>query len=147
MTPAIEAMDDEQRLIERREIKRRRLHELDKQADFYGERDVPPHIEMERVQLRYELGVVETAISSPARVQIGDELGAAGRFMSNMEQNRQILSSIGLVARRLDEFISESLAWRTMHRTLIVILIVVVVFILVVVVAIVTWLAATHGGV
>src|SRR5262249_30867609 len=130
--------------IERREIKRRRLHELDKQADRYGV-DTPPHIEMERTQLRYELGVVETAINSPARVQIGDELGPAGRFMYSSEQNRQTLEAVRLIGTRLDEFIRDSLTWRSMHRTLITVLIVVVVVILVAVVAISTYLL-THGG-
>jgi len=136
--------NDEQRLIERREIKRRRLHELDKQADRYGP-ETPPHIEMERTQLRYELGIVESAISNPARPQIGDELGAAGRFMVNMEQGRQTIEAIRFIGTRLDEFIKDSIAWRNMHRTLITILIVAVVCMLIAVVAIVTYLFARGG--
>lgn len=135
---------EEQRLVERRDIKRRRLHELEKQADFYGERDVPPHIEMERVQLDYELGVIETALNSPARAGIGDELGPAARFTVGLEGNRRLEAKVSFIGRRLDEFIDDSKAFRDMNRQVLLIIGIVVIIILVVVVAIIT--AIVVGG-
>lgn len=126
---------EEQRLVERRDIKRRRLHELEKQADYYGERDVPPHIEMERVQLSYELGIVETALNSPARAGIGDELGPAARFTVGLESSRRLESAVSLLGRRLDDFIDDSKAWRNMHRQVLLIIGIAVIVILVIVVA------------
>jgi hypothetical protein len=59
------SVDEEfQRLYELREIKRRRLHELDKQAAAYGKLDVPAHISMERAELRKE---ARSAASASAR--------------------------------------------------------------------------------
>lgn len=117
--------------------KQDRLGLLDVQAAIYGI-DVPPHIEMERGSLRDELGMVETAIASPARAGISDELGARGRFIVNHQQNRDIeqlireaKQSIAAVAIKLDRFIDDSGAWRDMHRQIILIITILVVLILV----------------
>jgi hypothetical protein len=122
--------------------KQERLFFLDKQAARYGI-DVPPHIEMERGSLRDELGMVETAIASPARAEIGDELGAAGRFLVNHQQNREIKQSIAAVAVKLDRFIDDSEAWRSMHRQLILVIGVAVLVLVIAIAVIITYLLTT----
>lgn len=139
-------MDEEtQRFIQIRKIKAARLFELDKQAAAFGEYSVPPQIEMERVSLRDELGMMESAIQAPARAEIGDELGAAGRFLVYHQQNREIKQSIAALAVQFEQFVTASLEWRTMHRNWILLIGLVVIFILVAVVALVTYLI-TKGG-
>lgn len=135
-------MDEETaHFIELRKAKRERLMVLDKQAARYGI-DTPPHIELERISLRDELGMVETAIKTPARPDISEELGSGGRFLVYYQQNREIKQSIAAVAVQLEAFIAQSLEWRSMHRQWLLIIGVVVVFILVAVVAIVSYLFA-----
>lgn len=133
-----------QRYAEIIKAKQARLFVLDKQAATYGI-DVPPHIEMERGSLRDELSMVETAIASPARSEVGDELGAAGRFIVNHQQNREIKQSIAAVAVKLDRFIEQSESWRNMHRQLILIIGIAVIAILVVLAIVVTFLV-TRGA-
>lgn len=134
-------MDEEtQHYIRVRKSKQARLRILDEQAATYGIA-VPPHIEMERGSLRDELSMVEIAIQSPARAGVTDELGPAGRFLVNHQQNREIKQSIAAVAVQLETFVAQSLEWRTMHRQWLLIIGVVVVIILIVVVALVTYLA------
>jgi hypothetical protein len=139
-------VDDEvKHLIEVRKAKIQRLHELDKQAATFGPLYTPPYIEMERGALREELGMVETAIKSPARAEVSEELGASGRFQVNYQQNREIRQSIASLAVQLETFIAASLEWRTMHRTWILIIGLVVILILVAVVALVTYTVTRAG--
>lgn len=133
--------EETQRFIAIRKIKQQRLHELDKQAAALGEYAVPPHIEMERTSLREELGMVEVAIQSPARSEIGDELGASGRFLVYHQQNRDIKQSIAALATELQDFVGESKDWRTMHRQWLIIITIVVVLILVAIVGYVAYQA------
>lgn len=119
--------------------KQERLNILEIQAARYGI-DVPAHIEMERGSLKDELSMVETAVASPARAEIGDELGAAGRFLVNHQQNREIKQSIAHVAIKLDRFIDDSKSWRNMHRQLILIIGFVVIVILIALAVIITYL-------
>ena len=136
-------MDDEtRRYIAIRKIKQARLFELDKQAATYG-LAVPPHIEMERVSLRDELSMVESAIAAPARAEVGDELGVSGRFLVYHQQNREIKQSIAALAVQLESFIAQSVAWRAMHRQWLLIIGMAVIVILIAVVAIVTYLLTT----
>ena len=138
-------MDDETRhLIEVRKAKLDRLRFLDEQAAKFGPLYTPPHIEMERGSLREELGMVETAIQSPARAEVSDELGPAGRFQVNYQQNREIRQSIAALAVQLETFMSASLEWRTRHRFWLLIIGFFVLLILIAVVALVTY--AVTGG-
>ena len=115
-------LDDETRhYAEIIRAKQDRLNILDVQAAKYGI-GVPPHIEMERGSLRDELGMIETAVASPARAEISDELGARGRFVVNHQQNREIKQSIAAIAVKLDRFIDDSTDWRTMHRQILLII-------------------------
>lgn len=142
-------MDEEtQRLIEIRKVRKQRLHELDKQAAALGEYNVPPHIQMERNDLRKELGLarmeyeaVETAIAAPISSNVGDELGPNGRFMVYYQQNREIKQSIAKLAVDFDTFVSESKAWRMQHRQWLLIIGITVVIVLIIVVASVAYLA------
>ncbi len=124
--------------------KQDRLNILDVQAAKYGI-DVPPHIEMERGSLHEELSMVETAIQSPARAKVTDELGPAGRFLVNHQDNREIKQTIAAVLVKLDTFIDQSETWRSMHRQLILIIGIAVILIVITVAVIVTYLV-TKGA-
>jgi nitrate/nitrite-specific signal transduction histidine kinase len=120
--------EETQRYAELVRIKYRHLHELDKQAAALGQYNTPPHIEMQRQTLMEELGMMETALDSPASARV------------NYQQNREIKQSIARVAVQLETFIAQSEEWRTIHRNWIVIIGLVVILILVAVVALVTFL-------
>jgi len=134
--------EETQRFIAIRKIKVDRLYELDRQAAAYGEFNVPPHIQMERVSLRDELGMMDQAIQAPARAEIGDELGPSGRFLVYHQQNREIKQSIAALAVQFDQFMKKSDEWRMRHRQWLLIIGVIVVIILVAVVALVTYIFA-----
>lgn len=127
-------MDEETlRYAEIIKLKQRFLHELDKQAAMLGDLNVPPHIEMQRQTLMAELGMMETALDSPARAVVGDELGPRGRFVVNYQQNREIKQSIAALAVQSEK-------WREMQRNWILLIGLVVILILIAVVALVTYL-------
>ena len=133
-------MDEETaRYISIRKVKLKRLHELDLQAAAYGEYNVPPQVQMERSSLRDELGMVETAINAPARAEVSEELGAAGRFLVYHQQNREIKQSIAALAIDLEDFVTQSQDWRSMHRQWLFIIGVAVVIILVIIVGVVAF--------
>lgn len=137
--------EETRRYIDIRRVKLRRLHELDRQAAAYGEFNVPPHIQMERTSLQDELGMVETAINAPARAEIGDQLGASGRFLVYHQQNREIKQSIAALAVRLEEFITQSLDWRMKHRQWLLVISIAVLFILVITVAFIAYEIGRSG--
>jgi len=130
--------DETSRFIAIRKIKLARLHELNKQAAAFGEYNVPPQIAMEQGSLRDELGMMDSAIAAPARSEVTDELGPAGRFLVNYQQNRDIKQSIAALAVQLETGLA-------MHRNWIVLIGVAVLLILVAVVAIVTAIAMQGG--
>lgn len=138
-------MDEEtQRYAAILKIKQARLFELDKQAATFGIM-VPPHIEMERVSLRDELQMVESAIRSPARAETADELGPAGRYKASRQDTQDLKQSVAYMLNRLDSFIEQSNAWRAVNRHVLLLIGVAVIAILIVVVAIVTYLV-TKGA-
>lgn len=112
------------------QIKQAQLRILDEKAARYG-LDTPPHVEMERVTLREEIGMFEKAIGSPARAKVTDELGPAGRYLVNYEQNREL-------AAEFDRFSQLIMKW-------IAALSVAALFTLIVVVILATYLV-TRGG-
>lgn len=139
-------MDEEtQQFIQVRKIKLERLRVLDQQAAAYGPYATPPHIEMERTTLREELGMVEQAIQSPARASIGDELGASGRFLVYVQQNREIKQSIAALAVDLERFVTASEEWRSMHRQILIVIGIAVILIVIAVASIITYIL-TRGG-
>lgn len=138
--------EETQRYIAILKIKQARLFELDKQAAGLGPYGVPPQIEMERSSLRDELEMMETAIQSPARAEIGDELGPSGRFIVNHQQTREIKQSLAAMVVKLDRFITDSLEWRSMHRQVVLIIGVAVVLLAIAFAVVVTYVL-TKGGV
>lgn len=138
-------MDEEtQRYAEIIRIKYRHLHELDKQAAALGAYNVPPHIEMQRQTLMEELGMMETALESPAGARVGDELGPRGRFVVNYQQNREIKQGMAALKVQIETLASTVETGFAMHRNWILLIGVVVILILVVVVALIT--ALIVGG-
>jgi hypothetical protein len=134
-------MDDETlRYIAIRKDKQAQLRILDEQASKFGELYVPPYIEMQRVSLREELTMVETAIQSPARSEIGDELGTTGRFLVYHQQNREIRQSVAALAIQLETFIEHSEMWRNMHRQMILIIGIAVIVMLIALAVVITYL-------
>lgn len=126
------------RLEELRQIKRRTLHELDKQAAGYGDTPIPTHIQLERQRLRRELGMVESVIASPLNAAIGDDLGEGGRFVAYIELMRQgdraTLEAVARLEERLVDFIDEqfrpfkadSIVWRRWGTIALVVIVIVV---------------------
>lgn len=138
-------MDDEtQRWAELRELKRRRLHELDKLAALHGA-NTPAEVAIERAALRQELGMVEAAIISPARPEIGDELGERGRFLYYGAELKRANDAITALGEHFAAFVEDSQEWRAMHRQWI-ILIGIVVVITLLGMAIVATYVFSHGG-
>jgi hypothetical protein len=133
--------EETSRFIAIRKVKLERLYLLDKQAAAAGEFNVPPQVEMERRSLRDELGMIDAAIAAPARSEVGDELGPAGRFLVYHQQNREIKQSIAALAVELQTFVTESQEWRVMHRQWLIIISIIVVLILVAIVGYVAYLA------
>lgn len=138
--------EETQHYIRVRKTKLARLHELDIQAAAYGKYNTPPHIEMERTSLREELGMVESAIKTPARPEIAEELGASGRFLVYHEQNREIKQSIAALAVQVETFITQSADWRDgitrtlmQYRQWFLLIAITVVFVVVIVVAFVAF--------
>lgn len=120
--------------------KRARLNELEVQAAAIGEYNVPPQIAMEIGSLKEELGMVTIAMESPARADVGDEIGPRGRFVVNYQQNQDIKKSIAALTVQFEQFVTTSQEWRVIHRNWILIIGLVVILILVAVVALVTYL-------
>ena len=124
--------------------KQQELRILEEQASKFGEMYVPPHIKMRIGSLQDELSMLETAIRSPARAIVSEELGAAGRFAVNHQQNVDIeeqgreikesvkesqaqiqrvqrgiqesKQSIATVLAKLDTFVGQSEEWRKQNR-------------------------------
>lgn len=139
-------MDEETRHYARvYKAKRARLNVLEEQIAVQGEYNVLPHVAMERDSLKEELGMFEVAMASPARADVGDELGPRGRFTVNYQQNQDIKKNIAALAVQLETFVRDSLEWRAMHRNWILLIGVVVILIFAVVVALVTALVVRGG--
>jgi hypothetical protein len=115
-----------------------------------GDAHTPPHIQVERAQLRAELGIVESVIGwSRARPSIGDELGPNGRFLAYMAESkrgnteahrasaeaRRANDGIAMLGERLDGVLDEL----KMHRQFFLLIGIVVVVILVAGAVIVTY--------
>jgi hypothetical protein len=118
------------RLRELREIKRQRLHELDKQAERYGY-DVPAHIALERAELQKELKPLDVVVDRAPSAAFVEELGGSGRFGVTYGEIQRANDGIALLGERLDDFIAISREWRAMHRQWIILIGIVVVVILV----------------
>jgi len=132
-------LDDEtQHYVRVLKVKQARLRILDEQAAALGEYNVPPHIEMERQSLMDELGMIEFAIAAPARAEVTEQLGPAGRFLVNHQQYREVKQSLAAISVKIEQGFA-------MHRQWIMIIGVAVLLILVAVVAIVTAIALRGG--
>lgn len=126
-------MDDEtRRYASIIKTKQARLYHLNMQAAAMGQ-ETPPHIEMERQTLTEEVGMFETALSSPASAEAADELGPRGRYAVTYQQNRRAEARLDLIVRALEMF--GRLA----------IIVVVVVIVILVAVAVLTTYVLTKG--
>lgn len=106
-------MDEEtRRYIRIRKDKQAELGILEEQAAKFGDLYVPPHIKMQIGALHDELSIVESAIKSPARSAISDELGPAGRFAANHQDNREVKQMIASLAVDLEKAGTQSREWR-----------------------------------
>jgi hypothetical protein len=104
--------DETRRYIRIRKDKQEELSILEEQAAKFGELYVPPHIKMQIGAIRDELSMVESAIKSPARSAVSDELGPAGRFAVSHQDNREIRQMIAALAVDIEKAAQQSREWR-----------------------------------
>ncbi len=105
-------MDDEtRRYIRIRKDKQTELGILEEQAAKFGELYVPPHIKMQIGAIQDELSMVESAIKSPARSVVSDELGPAGRFAVSHQDNRESKQMIAALAVDIEQLGLKSRDW------------------------------------
>jgi hypothetical protein len=106
-------MDEEtRRYIRIQKEKQAELGILEEQAARFGDLYVPPHIKMQIGVLKDELSVVESAIKSPARSGVADELGTAGRFAVYHQDNRDVKQMIAALAVDIENAGKQSREWR-----------------------------------
>jgi len=106
-------MDEEtRRYIRIRKDKQAELSILEEQAAKFGDLYVPPHIKMQIGALKDELSMVESAIKSPARSAVSDELGPAGRFAVSHQDNREVKQMIAALAVDIEKAAVQSREWR-----------------------------------
>ncbi len=126
-------MDEEtQHYIRVLKSKQARLRILDEQAAAMGAYNVPPHVEMERQSLMDELGMIEIAIQAPARAEVTEQLGPAGRFLVNHQQYREVKQSIAALSVKNEN-------WRAMQRLWMLIIAIIALLILIGVVILATF--------
>jgi hypothetical protein len=104
--------EETRRYIAIRKDKQEELGILEEQAARFGDLYVPPHIKMQIGALRDELSMVESAIKSPARSAVSDELGPAGRFAVNHQDTREVKKMIAALAVDLEKAAVQSREWR-----------------------------------
>jgi hypothetical protein len=110
---ALGPVDEEtQRYIRIRKDKQAQLGILEEQAAKFGDMYVPPYLKMQIGALQDELSMVESAIKSPARSIVSDELGPAGRFAVNHQEGREVKQMIAALAIDLETAGAQSLDWR-----------------------------------
>ena len=104
--------DETRRYIRIRKDKQAELGILQEQAAMFGDLYVPPHIKMQIGAIQDELSMVESAIKSPARSAVSDELGPAGRFAVNHQDQREVKQMIAALAIDVEKAGVQSLNWR-----------------------------------
>ena len=106
-------MDEEtRRYIRIRKDKQSELGILEEQAAKFGDLYVPPYLKMQIGALQDELSIVESAIKSPARAALSDELGPAGRFAANHQDSRETKQMIAALAVDLENAGKQSMVDR-----------------------------------
>ena len=109
------ADDEIARLSELRTIKRNRLRILERQIAQFGEQYAPAHLLTERAELHETLAKYETVLGSAIPSDVGDDLGASGRFVLTMEEFRSLRDMIALYGYQLGGFIEETNTYRAAH--------------------------------
>ena len=106
-------MDDEtRRYVQIRKDRQQELAILEEQAAKFGDMYVPPYLKMRIGAIQDELSIVESAIKSPARAAISDELGPAGRFAANHQDSREVKQMIAALAVDLEQAGKQSQDYR-----------------------------------
>ena len=94
-------------------IKLKRLRELDKQAAMLGDAQTPAHIQVERGELRAEMGLLDGIASLPIRPQFGEELGPNGRLFAYLAEAKRANDGIAQQGERFGELLDELRRWQT----------------------------------
>jgi len=112
-------MSEADHLADLWKIKLKRLRELDKQAAMLGDAATPTHIQVERTELRAEMGLIDSIASLPIRPGIGDELGPNGRFLAyqaeakkSNEEARRANDGIAALGEQVAEFKDDVRRWQ-----------------------------------
>lgn len=133
--------DDAEHFYDLRQVKLKRLRALDKQAALLGDAQTPAHIQVERAELRAELGLVEGIIGLAMRPQIGDELSANGRFLAYIVEIKRANDGIAQLGEKLEGVFEQVNRFRQW-----IILIGIVVVVILVAGAVVATYVFTRGG-
>src|SRR5262245_22054826 len=112
-------MSDAEHLADLWKIKLKRLRELDKQAAMLGDAATPAHIQVERGELRAEMGLLDGIASLPIRPQFGEELGPNGRLFAYLaeakkanEEARRANDSLATMGEQFTEFKDDFRRWQ-----------------------------------
>lgn len=109
------ADDELDRIKELCDTKRERLGVLNQQIAQFGEMWAPPHYLVERKELKEAIAKYETVLGSALPTGVGDDLGAAGRFVLTLEEFKAVKKSVALYGYQLGEFIAETREYRISH--------------------------------
>lgn len=137
-------MSDDTHLQDIRREKIRRLRVIEKQIESFGEDYAPAHLLVEVAQLRSEIGIVESVVSSSISTSISDDLRVGGRFLAYYEQLRSVQQSVAQLGNRLDEFIEETEVWRKDTKQWVILIFGSIFVISLVVVGVVVYILATR---
>jgi len=101
------AVDDLEQIAKLRETTRTRLRVLETQIAQFGEKWAPAHLITERAEAREALAKYETVLGSVIPTEIGDGLGAGGRFVLTLEEFKAIQDRLALFGYQFSEFVGE----------------------------------------
>lgn len=110
------ATDEVERIQERCEATRRRLAIIEQQIAQFGERWAPAHLLTERAEAQAAIEKYEAVLGSAIPTEVGDDLGAGGRFVLLLEEFRSLRKSVVLHGVQLSEHIADTAAYRTQHK-------------------------------
>lgn len=100
--------DDELEQIKKlREAKRQRLRIVEQQIAQFGEKWAPAHLLADRAELRESITKYETVLGSSTPTEVGDDLGAGGRFVLTLEEFKTVKDGLALLGYQVGGFIDE----------------------------------------
>lgn len=100
--------DDELEQIKKlREVKRQLLRVTEQQIAQFGEKWAPQHLIVQRGELREAITKYEQVLGSNVSTEVGDDLGAGGRFVLTLEEFKTVKDGLALLGYQVGGFIDE----------------------------------------